>query len=404
MSEVEHKNECCKKNCDKSGCSKKKCKKLKRKLKKSELENELLKEELEKCKNEIGNTVFCRPFHVVLDFDSNKLGAVTALTPNQLITAYGFNLSTPKPLGRGAKIAIIGAYYYSTLQADLNTYLTRFGLPAKTVKIANLAGNVTNDSWKIELALDVQTIAALVPGADILVVFSKSNSFNDLAAGIKYAVSAGYKVISNSWGATEFSSESMFNSTFNNTTVSYIFASGDTGGTTSYPSAAPNVLSVGGTTLSLNPNNSIQLQSSWQNAGAGPSRYIAKPGYQSNLPGTTRLTPDISAVANPQSGLTIYVSGRGYLIVGGTSLAAPIAAAVITIANSKRTGKSTLTTNTQLQKYLYKTIYVNSRAYANNFYDITVGSVGNIPCKIGYDGCGLGAFKTNVVTQSLVNA
>lgn len=405
----------CKSGCEGSKgdkCKKEKCKKEKCKIKK--LKRELVRVEIEnqRLRNEMGNSIFCRPFHEIYGVGGEGVGALTAvsaLTPNQLIIAYGFNLTTPKPLGTGANIAIIGAYYYPTLQADLNTYLTRFGLPAKTVRIANLAGNVTNSSWAVEMALDVQTVAALVPGATILVVFAKSNSFNDLTDGINYAVSRGYHVISNSWGTNEFSTESTFDSVFNKTNVSYVFASGDTSAVPMYPSTSQNVLSVGGTTLNLNPNGTIQEQTAWSNGGAGPSQYILKPTYQSDLPGTFRTTPDVSMDANPQSGLTIYVSGRGYLIVGGTSLACPIAASVIAIANSKRIGlaKPPLTTvnlSFKLQKFLYKSIYRNPTAYSRGFYDITVGSVGNIPCKIGYDGCGLGAFKTNIISQQLTNA
>jgi len=390
--------------------------KLKRKLCEKDEEIKSLNDTIDSIRNEIGNSIFCHPFHRILinQYDLNSdladnlnVSAVSPLTPNKLITAYGFNLITPKPLGTGAKIAIIGAYNYPNLQSDLNRYLTQFGLPAKIVRTVNFAGSVTNLSWNVEFALDVQTIAALVPGASILVVFAKSNSFNDLLSAIRYAVSEGYNVISNSWGSYEFSFESNFDSAFTSPNTSYIFASGDNGAIPSYPSTSTRVLSVGGTTLSLNSNNTIQLQSAWSDAGAGPSAYISKPLYQSGLSGSKRSTPDLSANSSPNSGLIIYVTGYGFIVVGGTSLGCPIAASVITIANAKRHQVNKLplsTSNGQLQTYLYKTIYTNPSLYAADIYDVTVGSVGNIPCRVGYDGCGLGAPKANTICQQLVNA
>src|SRR5437879_11870826 len=131
----------CKKNkCKKDKCKKDKCKDRKKdKCKKEKRRIRELEEELEMMRDAMGNCIKCRPFHEILNVSGltqNQLTAVQALTPNKLIVAYGFNLSTPKPLGAGAKIAIVVAYNYPTLQADLNTYLAHFGLPAKTVRIA----------------------------------------------------------------------------------------------------------------------------------------------------------------------------------------------------------------------------------------------------------------------------
>jgi hypothetical protein len=102
--------------------------------------------------------------------------------------------------------------------------------------------------WALEISLDVQWAHAIAPGAKILLVEASSNSFANLLAAEDYAKThADY--VSNSWGASEFSGESSYDSHFIQSGVGFFVSSGDAGLPAEYPSASPNVISVGGTTL-----------------------------------------------------------------------------------------------------------------------------------------------------------
>ena len=137
-----------------------------------------------------------------------------------------------------------------------------------------------------------------------------------------------------SWGSSEFYGESSFDKSFTTPGVVYLASSGDSPGVI-WPSASPNVVSVGGTALSRNPTTgNFQAELAWQQTGGGPSAYEARPAYQSSVTGTVgakRGTPDVSAVADPTTGVWVYQGGHWY-IVGGTSVAAPVWAGIVNSA------------------------------------------------------------------------
>ena len=134
-----------------------------------------------------------------------------------------------------------------------------------------------------------------------------------------------------SWGSSEFSGETAYDKSFTTAGVVYLASAGDSAGVI-WPSASPNVVSVGGTALSRNPTTGMfQAELAWQQAGGGPSAYEVRPTYQSTISATTgahRGTPDIAAVADPTTGVWVYEGGNWY-IVGGTSVAAPVWAGII---------------------------------------------------------------------------
>jgi kumamolisin len=115
--------------------------------------------------------------------------------------------------------------------------------------------------------------------------------------------------------------------------VVYFASTGDSPGT-QYPSVSPNVVAAGGTSLSRNPQTGAFVgEATWSLAGGGPSTYEARPVYQnsvSRIVGAWRGVPDVAAVANPITGVWIYVTSEGgWLVVGGTSVASPLVAAVV---------------------------------------------------------------------------
>ena len=138
-----------------------------------------------------------------------------------------------------------------------------------------------------------------------------------------------------SWGGSEFSAETSYDFYFAQSGVVYFASSGDSPGVI-WPSASPNVVSVGGTSISRNPvSGDLQQEIAWQSGGGGASLYEARPGYQAGLSavvGSRRGTPDVAADADPATGVWVYDYPYWY-IVGGTSVAAPVWAGIVNAGN-----------------------------------------------------------------------
>ena len=322
-------------------------------------------------------------FHV----RSNATAAPTGLSPVQIIKAYNFPAyDATKPLtsapGYGKTIAIVDAYNDPTAESDLAVFSTKFGLPACTTangcfKKVNQSGGTrglpqTDSGWALEIALDVEWAHAIAPGAKILLVEARSSSLSNLFAAEDYAKSHA-QYVSNSWGANEFSVESSYDYHFAQAGVS-IFASSGDGGAQIWPSASPNVISVGGTTLTLNSDGTTASETGWGGSGGGCSAYEAKNPAQNtgsvNCSGK-RGTPDVSLDADPYSGVSVYDStpyagSAGWWQVGGTSASAPMWAA--------RSADAGVQVNSAY-------VYGSSIAYR----DITSGSNTQGSCAVGYD-------------------
>src|SRR5439155_6937864 len=124
----------------------------------------------------------------------------------------------------------------------------------------------TNPGWALEISLDVQWAHAIAPGAKIVLVETRTSSFTNLLAGENYAKTHA-QYVSNSWGGSEFSGESSYDSHFVQSSVSFFAASGDAGTPAEYPSASPKVTSVGGTTLYFTSAGSFQSETGWSGSG-----------------------------------------------------------------------------------------------------------------------------------------
>ena len=308
----------------------------------------------------------------------------TGLSPATIKSVYNFPTSLTS--GAGKTIAIVDAYDDPTAESDLNVFSSQYGLPACTTangcfKKVNQTGGTkyprTNSGWALEISLDVQWAHAIAPGAQILLVEASSNSFANLLAAEDYA-KAHAQYVSNSWGGSEFSSESSYDSHFVQSGVSFFVSSGDAGLPAEYPSASPNVISVGGTTLHF-LNGNFTGETGWSSGGGGCSAYetatSAQSGFseygQVNCSGK-RATPDVSLDADPASGVSVYDSTRyqgksGWWTVGGTSASSPMWAG--------RAADAGTTVNSAY-------VYANSISYR----DITSGNNG-ASCLVGYDLC-----------------
>lgn len=279
---------------------------------------------------------------VVTDSRGNPLASPspTGLSPVAITSAYGF--STGSTAGAGNTIAIVDAFDDPTAESDLAVFSSQFGLPACTTangcfkKVSQTGGSNLprkDAGWALEISLDVQWAHAIAPGAKILLVEARTNSFSNLLAAEDYAKTHALYV-SNSWGGSEFSSESSYDSHFSQSGVSFFVSSGDAGLPAEYPSASPNVISVGGTTLHFS-GGSFSSETGWSGSGGGCSAYEAKNAAQStgsvNCNGK-RATPDVSLDADPASGVSVYdttpYQGQvGWFTVGGTSASSPMWAA-----------------------------------------------------------------------------
>lgn len=306
------------------------------------------------------------------------------LGPDTIKTVYGY--TTSSTAGGGQTIAIVDAYNDPSAESDLGVFTTQYGLAPCTknngcfLKVDQVGGASypkTDPGWALEISLDVQWAHAIAPGARILLVEASSNSFANLLAAEDYA-KAHAQYVSNSWGGGESSSESGYDSHFVQSGVSFFVSAGDAGLPAEYPSASPNVISVGGTTLNFS-GGAFASETGWRSGGGGCSAYETAAGAQSSFGGYAqgncggkRATPDMSLDADPASGVSVYDSTRyqgqkGWFTVGGTSASSPMIAARSAIAG---------------------TVVNAAYAYGTSisYRDITSGNNG-APCLTGYDLC-----------------
>lgn len=315
------------------------------------------------------------PHHV----HGNATTAPTGLSPATIKGVYDF--STSSTAGAGETIAIVDAYDDPTVESDLAVFSSQFGLPACTTangcfSKVNQNGGKTyprkDAGWALEISLDVQWAHAIAPGAKILLVEADSNSFTNLLAAVDYA-KAHSQYVSMSWGGSEFSGENGYDSHFVQSGVSFFVSSGDAGTPAEYPSASPNVISVGGTTLHFS-GGTLTGETGWSGSGGGCSAYETANAAQVtgsvNCSGK-RATPDVSLDADPASGVSVYDSTRyqgqsGWFKVGGTSASAPMWAARAAVAGA-----------------IVDASYVYGGSI--NYRDIISGSNGGGTCTVGYD-------------------
>ncbi|MGW8332144.1 putative Ig domain-containing protein [Streptomyces sp. NPDC055897] len=316
--------------------------------------------------------------------------------PTDLQSAYALSSSA----GAGATVAIVDAQDDPNAESDLATYRSQYGLPACTTangcfKKADQNGGTnypTADSgWAGEISLDVDMVSAVCPQCHILLVEANSANMDDLGAAVNRAVTMGAKYVSNSYGGSEDSTDpSSDASYFNHPGVAITVSSGDSGYGVEYPAASQYVTSVGGTSLSRASTTRGWSESVWgsssggEGAGSGCSAYDPKPSWQKDTGCAKRTVADVSAVADPNTGLAVYDSyqATGWNVYGGTSASSPIIASVYALAG-------TPAANTNPASYPY--------AHTSSLNDVTSGANGSCSpaylCKAaaGYDGpTGLG--------------
>ncbi len=286
-----------------------------------------------------------------------------------------------------------------------------------------------------ETLLDSQWSYAMNPNAHIRIVQAKSPSFNELCDAVSYA-SNPINFIGNKWGPTDIinmswgKNDNLLTSTiineceksFVNNKICYLASTGDHY-IVGYPSTSANVLGVGGTSLYNNISNQT-TQTFWNNnngngGGCGPSINTPKPSYQSNVNElnsfTTKCSPDISSLADPNTGVVIIfagstISNKSFEYYGGTSLSSPLNAGMLSnlIQTSINNNGPSFTTvvnkgdSILLQDVLY-TIYNNPKLYSECFYDVVLGGINQYQAKVGFDiPTGLGTPLWDNITELLL--
>jgi len=317
------------------------------------------------------------------------------------LTPYGYGPSTlqraynlPASRGSGRVVAIVDAYDDPNAESDLARYRSTYGLPPCTTangcfRKVNQAGGASYPSpdagWAAEISLDLDMVSAVCPNCRILLAEASSAYLSDLGAAVNRAVSLGARFVSNSYGASESSYDTTYDTQyFNHPGVAITASAGDSGYATSYPADSRYVTAVGGTSLTSASTIRGWAEKVWNGTGSGCSGYDAKPPWQTDSLCGRRTGNDVAAVADPNTGVAVYdtYQANGWQIYGGTSASAPIVAATYALAGTPVSG-------TYPASYPY--------AHPAALYDVTSGSNGSCSplylctARAGYDGpTGLG--------------
>jgi hypothetical protein len=335
--------------------------------------------------------------HVVTDARGNEMAGKpvdaapnitpSGLSPADLQSAY---YGGAAPAGSTKTIVIVDAYGYANAEADLNVYRSQYGLGACTTangcfkKLDQRGGTAyprANTGWAQEQALDLDMASAMCPSCKIVLIQSDSATLANLAAAVNTGANQpGVVAISNSYGGGETGSAS-YVSAYSHPGIAITVSTGDSGYGAQFPATAPGAIAVGGTNLKRGGTTRGWTEAAWTSGGSGCSAVHAKPSWQIDPLCTNRMEADISAVADPATGVAVYGptgqgSKAGWLVFGGTSASAPIIGGMY---GAKGTGAPNASSS----------IYA---ANAASFNDITTGTNGTCggtyfcTTAVGYDG------------------
>jgi hypothetical protein len=341
-----------------------------------------------------------------------------SLSPQNVLTAYGLS-AVPAPAAQQT-LALVDAFADPTAEGDLRVFDEQYDLPSCTT--ANgcftkvVLGSPSSEAgWAQETATDIEVAHGLCSSCKILLVEANSNDNTDLEAAEEKAEQLGATEISNSWGGPDegVTAEEDRHSPFDHPGTAITAAAGDDGylnwdteesserELADYPASSPHVIAVGGTRLGLNAG-AWQEETVWNGAGAGGGGCATKltaPAWQQSLADwssvgcdSRRAVADVSADADPYTGVAVYdstpireaigkgeeVEYRGWVTIGGTSVASPIVAATFALA-----GGAAKNTKGETVKYPAQTLYENLAADPGALHDVVSGSNG--ACANGFN-------------------
>jgi subtilase family serine protease len=264
-------------------------------------------------------------------------------TSTDLKSAYNLPAGTST-----ATVAVVDAYASPNAAADLAVYRDKTGLPPlgpnQFLQYDQSGGPITNVpadvGWGQEEMLDLEMVSAICPTCNIIYVGGKTANFTDLAAAVNTAVAKGATVVSNSYGAPEFNASSTLQAAYDHPGVAITVSSGDNGYGVEMPAAFNTVVAVGGTNLKRSSTTRGWTEVAWTGAGSGCSAVVPQKSWQGGKSSCSRrVVADVSAVADPATGVAVYDSygstgGANWYVFGGTSVAAPIVAGVYALSGN----------------------------------------------------------------------
>jgi len=344
---------------------------------------------------------------------SNTPGGIS---PATIKTVYGFDSIYASGIsGQGQHIAV--ATYNDFNLPDVQYFYQTMNIsPAPSIdKVPFNGAPPADENSAMETQLDAEFSGMMAPGANVHVFSSATNDdAGELAMFTAILNDNRAKVVNYSWGSCEKQVTAQHAQDMTKVFaqavaqgVTILVASGDSGsdscqdGSTvaDWPAAHPDVTAVGGTTLALNGKS--PTETAWNGSGGGISQMFDLPNYQAGLGGQfiKRSYPDVAFNADPASGQAIYAHQNGvagWLVIGGTSMAAPQWAGFLALVGNARAAK-----NLAPMGFLNPLIYAtNASQQAQIFTDITVGANGAYTAQVGWDAVtGFGSMKA----QSLLN-
>jgi kumamolisin len=333
---------------------------------------------------------------------------VWAYSPSQIEAAYEFAPLYARDIdGTGQTVALIETE--GLRRQDVHKFDRAYHLVDPRLHESYIGGRHFQTQAGGETVLDVEWLHALAPGATIQIYYLKNDrltnngvspaSWMSMATALRTAAANGADIISISLGACGpsqgFNATSSAFSSLTQRGVSIFVASGDSGDHpgsirdcgdrigVAYPSSDPSVVSVGGTSLSLNADSTIEGEVGWSLSGGGLVKKFVRPAWQvaPQLPGDKhRWAPDVSFLGDPDTGVNAYYK-NSWRQAGGTSLGAPgwAAAWALVRENAQQAGQQVGAAPALLYRI------ANSSAYTHAFHDVTFGSNGRYSAGPGWD-------------------
>lgn len=326
-------------------------------------------------------------------------------SPLQIATAYNWPDITNTANGSGVIIANATADSPNLSTSGLDSFWSNYGLPTHTVKVITVADSGSATDGILETTLDEEWGGAMAPGATLWVHVNNTTGITS-PADFYSAFTTTYtkivdddaaQIMTTSWGVPESDLSIPDMQTDDNIFmqatalgIAVFAAAGDLGSSdgtgnpdeADYPSSDPYVVAAGGTTLSLNGNNTIASEVAWSDTGGAQSSVFSEPSWQvgTGVPQNGwRNTSDMSMDADPDTGYAVYFGGGWTVSLGGTSFVAPelagLFAVQVSLSGSTRLGPAN------------SAVYIdaNSTNYASDFHDITSGSNGAFNAGSGWD-------------------
>ncbi len=278
-------------------------------------------------------------------------------TPADYKIAYD---ATSVPDATRTSIAIMTEGQLSQSISDFRDNETRDGLPEVPITTVQVQPMSSDTSGGEEWTLDMLASTGLAGNVKMLYLYNfASLSDADIVEGYNRWVTDDKAPIANSSfggcevfpyqdGAMLAADEILVEAAAQGQTM--FVSTGDTGGYcgiagvppngapgglpfVEWPAASPYVTAVGGTDLFTNPDGSYLGESAWEAGGGGVSQFEYGPYWESGVQPvsstpagfTFRGVPDVAMDAALETGMDIWFSGTEY-IIGGTSLASPLAA------------------------------------------------------------------------------